>query len=319
MTPAPLTYNATLARRIDLTEALAIFSIQPDVPPARDASGAWFTAGQSCVIGLNNDERPDLGSVRRSMSISSAPDDDGPIELYIRLVAQPTSPNPLTPLLWRLRAGDRRYRRPVPSGRFTIRHTIGEADPRLRVLVAAGTGLAPFLAMLRGEIARDPGADLSRWLVLHGASYERDLGYRDELERLARGNRLRYRATVSRPAACPGWRGDTGRVESYFQPDRLAALEDWLGLPPGGFTPRAAAVLVCGLRGTIGATIALLVGRGFVPAQARVRDALGVPPDRPASLFFEQYDVAPVIDLGDPGIVGRLRTEMQRALAPAAG
>jgi ferredoxin/flavodoxin---NADP+ reductase len=77
----PLAYNATVVRRTDLTDALATFLIQTDQVPHRRP---WFTAGQYCVLGLNNTERPDLGSVRRAMSIASAPEADGPLEFYIR-------------------------------------------------------------------------------------------------------------------------------------------------------------------------------------------------------------------------------------------
>jgi ferredoxin-NADP reductase len=315
MAHKPLTYNATLMQRIDLTDALAIFRVQPDEPPRRDANGAWFTAGQYCVLGLNNERVPELGSVRRSMSIASAPEDEGPIEFYIRWVTRPESENPLTHLIWNVRDGARLYLRPVAVGMFTVKHTIGEDDPRLRVLVAAGTGSAPFVSMLRSELRRNPSADLSRYVLLHGASYDRDLGYRDELEQLARSHGLRYFGTVSRPRECPGWSGDAGRVESYFEPGRLAELERRLGLPEGHFTPRTAAVFICGLQGTIGTTITNLVPRGFVPHQRRVREALGVPAGRPDSLFFEQYDAEPVIPIDDPAVVEQLRAEMTRALA----
>jgi ferredoxin-NADP reductase len=206
--PKPLTYNATLTQRIDLTEALAIFRITPDAPPERDAHGAWFTAGQYCVIGLNNDAKPELGSVRRSMSIASAPEDQGPIEFYIRWVAKPESENPLTHLLWKVRDTDRVYLRPVPAGVFTVKDTIGDDDPRLRILVAAGTGSAPFVSMIRSELRRNPKADLSKYVLLHGASYDKDLGYREELEPLTKTHGLRYYGTVSRPKECPGWSGD---------------------------------------------------------------------------------------------------------------
>ena len=49
----------------------------------------WFVPGQYCVLGMNNADKPELGSVRRSMSIASAPEDEGPIEFYIRWVAKP--------------------------------------------------------------------------------------------------------------------------------------------------------------------------------------------------------------------------------------
>ena len=69
-----LEYNATLVERIDLTDALSMFRVKPDQTPAERP---WFVPGQYCVLGLNNEDKPELGSVRRSMSIASAPEDDG--------------------------------------------------------------------------------------------------------------------------------------------------------------------------------------------------------------------------------------------------
>jgi ferredoxin-NADP reductase len=317
MAPKPLIYNATVAKRIDLTEALSIFQIAPDVPPERDAQGAWFTAGQYCDIGLNNETKTELGSVRRSMSIASAPEDQGPIEFYVRWVSKPESDNPLTHLLWNVKDGDRVYLRPVAAGVFTVKDTIGDADPRLRIMVAAGTGSAPFVSMVRSELRRNPRADLSKYVLLHGASYDKDLGYRDELMPLTETHGLRYWGTVSRPKECPGWTGDVGRVEQYFAPGRLAELEQRLGLPEGGFTPKTAAIFICGLQGTIGTTITNLVPRAFVPDQKRVREALGVPAEVESNLFFEQYDTEPVIDIKNPEVVAPLRAQMIAALASA--
>jgi ferredoxin--NADP+ reductase len=311
MAAKPLVYNATLRERVDVTPALTLFRIQPDEPPA---SRPWFVPGQYCVLGMNNERTPELGSQRRSMSIASAPEDDGPVEFYVRYVAKPESDNPLTHMLWTLRPGDRLYMRPVAAGVFTIPDTIGADDPRLRVLVAAGTGSAPFVSMVRSELRRDAAADLSRFVLLHGASYAADLGHRDELTALTASNRLRYWGTVSRPDGSPGWTGDVGRVEQYFAPDRLAQLEQRLDLAPGQFSPARAAIFICGLQGTIGTTITNLIDRGFVPDQKRMREALGVPTDVPASLFFEQYDTEPVIDIKTPAVIEPLRARMRAAL-----
>src|SRR6476620_12486394 len=124
-----LEYNATLAERIDVTDALTIFRVKPDVAPEKNP---WFVPGQYCVLGLNNAEKPELGSVRRSMSIASAPEDHGPTEFYVRFVSKPESENPLTHLLWKLKTGDRMYMRPVAAGVFTVKDTIGLDDPRIR-------------------------------------------------------------------------------------------------------------------------------------------------------------------------------------------
>ncbi|MBA3396069.1 MAG: hypothetical protein H0T89_25795 [Deltaproteobacteria bacterium] len=307
----PLEYNATLKERIDLTDALSIFRIEPDQPPTRP----WFVPGQYCVLGANNLEKPELGSVRRSMSIASAPEDEGPTEFYIRWVAKPESENPFTHLLWKIKAGDRMYMRPVAAGVFTIKDTIGLEDTRLRVMVAAGTGSAPFVSMVRSELNRNPKADLSKWVLLHGASYPADLGYREELMRLSETNGLKYWGTVSRPKEAPGWTGDVGRVESFFDAARLPDLEKRLGLPPGGFTPQNVVIYICGLTGTITGTVIPLIDRAFIPDFKRIREALGVPADAKDSVFYEQYDTEPVINVKDPSVVEPLRERMQAALA----
>jgi ferredoxin--NADP+ reductase len=312
----PLEYNATLAERIDVTDALSIFRVQPDQMPAERP---WFVPGQYCVLGMNNAEKPELGSVRRSMSIASAPEDTGATEFYIRFVSKPESENPLTHLLWKLKTGDRMYMRPVAAGVFTVKDTVGVDDPRLRVMVAAGTGSAPFVSMVRSEIRRDPSTDLSKYVLLHGASYSADLGYRDELIQMVDRNRLKYWGTVSRPKEDAGWKGDTGRVEGFFDGARLEDLEKRLGLPPGGFTPKNVVIFICGLTGTITGTILPLIDRGFVPDFKRIREALGVPPETKDSVFYEQYDTEPVINVKDEAVVAPLRARMQAALAKAYG
>jgi len=308
----PLAYNATIVGRTDLTDTLSTFLIQPDTPPR---TRPWFTAGQYCVLGLNNSERPNLGSVRRAMSIASAPEADLPLEFYIRYVARPTSRNPLTHLLWTLGTGARIYLRSVAAGMFTIKDTVGVDDARLRVMVAAGTGAAPFISMIRSEVCRNPLADLSKWVLLHGASYARELGYRQELLELSKANGLKYWGTVSRPSESGDWSGDVGRVESFFEPNRLSDLEHRLELPAGGLRPDRAVIFVCGLTGTIGGTLVRLLDRGFIPHAQAIRVALGVPPDVSDSMFYELYDPAPVIDINDPAVIEPLRTRIQTALA----
>lgn len=306
MAPQPLDYNATLVARTDLTRALAVFRVRLDGPLE-----APFHPGQYLTIGLNNEERPELGSVRRPMSIGSAPEEGPEVEFYIRWVARPESENPLTWLLWGCQAGRRLYVRPKPAGTFTIEHTVGSTDSRLKVLVAAGTGLAPFVSMARHRILGGDG-DLSSLAILHGVSYPADLGYREELEGL-RTTGLRYLPTVSRPDESADWAGAHGRVEDFFLPERLVELEQSLGLGSGELAPAAAVVYICGLQGTIGSTIMRLVDRGFVPENRRVRSALEIPDDAPATLFFEQYDTTPVIPVKDETVMADLRARLRRA------
>lgn len=305
-----LEYNATLTERVDLTSALAIFKIRPDEPYTGDEP--WFVPGQYVTIGLNNTARPELGSVRRPMSIASAPQERDLLELYIRYVNHPESDNPLTHLLWKAQAGDRIFLRNKPVGKFTVHDTVGDDDPRLRVLVAAGTGLAPFVSMTRHDALE--GRSLGRWAILHGASYPDDLGYVEELEGYAEKG-LCYCPTISRPKEAPDWTGDTGRVEDFFLPERLLKLDERLGLGAGGLTPDKALIYICGLQGTIGKTILRLVGRGFVPENKKIRRALEVPDEVEANLFFEQYDSTPVIDIDNPDVMEPLKERLRVALA----
>ncbi|HEX5420190.1 MAG TPA: hypothetical protein VFY39_09335 [Gammaproteobacteria bacterium] len=315
-TPAPpprqLDYNAILIRRDDFTPELATFHIRYDEPLATDRP---FVPGQYVALGLNNEARPELGSVRRSMSIASAPEQQEALEFYIRFVKHPASDNPFTHLLWRLKEGDRIYMTRKPVGKFTLGHTVGEQPARVRLCISAGTGLAPFLAMARSATIRDPKADLGGFVLIHAASYPADLCYADELTRYADRNGLRYFGSVSRPNEAPGWTGDTGRAEDYFLPERLEELEARAGLRPGELAPPVAGALVCGLQGTIARCIERLARRGFVPFHRRIRNALSLGDEPPPSLWWEQYDAEPVIDLKNAQGVAALKRALESAIA----
>lgn len=299
-----LEYNATLAAREDLSDVLAVFKVIPDEPIPE---GRWFVPGQYLTLGLNNEDKPELGSVRRAMSIASAPQQRGTIDFYIRYVSEPESDNPLTHLLWKMKPGDRLSMTIRAVGKFTVEDTIGAADRRLRVLVAAGTGLAPFTSMAEADIADDPNARLNHFALMHGSSYAHELGYKARLEQLARENGLIYLPTISRPQACPDWTGATGRVEDFFLADRLEQTEIAMGLEPGQLRPDRAVIYICGLVGTIAKTVERLLVRGFVPFHRRIRRALELPEELESTVYYEQYDNTPVVDINNPDEVARLR------------
>ena len=305
----PLNYNATLSARIDLTKELSIFKITLDEPLKQG-----FVPGQYLTIGLNNEQYPALGSVRRPMSVGSAPEQGEELEFYIRYVNHPESDNPLTHLLWPRQSGDRLFVRPKAVGHFTLSHTLKEGDKRNKVYVAAGTGLAPFISILRHQVLTDPTSNLSDQLVLHGVSYPQDLGYRSELETYAETCSLGYLPTVSRPHEVAGWSGAVGRVEDFFLPERIVLLESTLNLAPGEMKPDNTVIYICGLQGTIGCTIERLLHRGFVPDNRKLRRALQVDDAQVASLFFEQYDATPAIDIDDAETMATLRETLKQAL-----
>lgn len=190
-------YNATLVKRIDHTSELASFWVKLDGDPVP------FEPGQYMTIGVFADDK----LWQRPYSVASAPAVAGTqgYELYVRLV-------PIirfTTLLWRLQPGAR-VRLIGPKGRFTLEPD----DNRTHLYVSTGTGLAPFVAMIRETMAQGRPR---RTVVLHGVSHVSDLGYRDELEAMERDGSypVRYVPTVSRSGEPrnAGWAGRTGRVE----------------------------------------------------------------------------------------------------------
>ncbi len=301
---ANLDYNATLIERTDLSPALAILRVRPDQPPPE---GRWFRPGQWLTMGLNNVAEPVKGSVRRAITIASAPEQREHLEFYIRRISAPASDNPFTHLLWRVAIGERLFLGPAPSGKFTIEDTVGADDGRMRVFVAAGTGLAPFRSMIVSALAHGGGAELSRCALLHGASYPDELGYLDHHDALARSHGLHYLPSVSRPHQSPGWNRATGRVEDFFISDRLEQLEDGLGLERGGFSPQNCVVFVCGGMGTIRNALERCLARGFTSDNRRIRRALEIPEDRPASIFYENYESEPPLNIKNPAEVERLK------------
>ena len=310
----PVSYNAGLVGRTDLSDTLAIFRVRPDdVPPAERP---WFEPGQYVSLGLNASDTAAWRGALRPYSVASEPEERRWLEFYIRRAAQPESPEPFTPMLWEVPEGGRLYSGPKVAGRFTETHTVGRDDPRLRVCVAAGTGIAPFVSTARSAARSGRDGLLRRLVLLHGASHVHELGYRDELEALVpRG--LRYFPTVSRPQANPGWGRSTGRVERFFDEAHIGELEEALGLAPDGFSPEQAVVYVCGFTGTISATVLRLLRRGFVPEDRRLRRLVGIAESARPSLFYEQYDTTPIVDPKDEARLAELRAEVRARVAGA--
>lgn len=167
----------------------------------------------------------------------------------------------LTPRLWQAAAGSR-VRLGAPKGTFTLQ----PGDPRPHLLVASGTGLAPFVAMIRA-LASTPRPP--RLILVHGVARVVDLTFRDELAGLALGGAaLRLRAdrlARGRPRQPPVGGGRTGRAEQVLP----AVLDAW------GVNPAGAVAYRCGNPGMVGAAGAALAVAGVPPADIHAEEFWG--------------------------------------------
>lgn len=302
-----LQYDATLVERRDLSPSLATFRIRLDEGQHHEN---WYHGGQYLIVGLNNAASPELGSVTRPLSLASAAHSGPMVEFFVRRVETPATNNPLTHLLWELAPGDRLHANAQPAGRFTLQDTVGEHCPQRKLLVAADTGLAPFVSMLRDRLGQASQPDLRDFALLRGAATDKEFGFEEQIADWVENAGLIDLCTVSHPKQCPKWKGITGRVEDFFLPDRLPALCDTLAV--NQLHPENTRVLICGLQDTIARCIERLLPLGFLPDRRSLTKALGFPRSIESHIHFEQYDETSVFDLRDPEVVARLR-----ALLPA--
>lgn len=254
--------NATLVDRIDVTPDLARLFVKPDAPHAP------FHPGQYVALGLpgraprparfpNEIEVPDPDKIiKRAYSIGSSPSEPSVLEFYIALLPS----GALTSRLAALKSGDRLFTAPKITGTFTLDSVPEDAN---LVLVSTGTGIAPYLSMIRTPGTWKPNRLIT---ILHGVRYESDLGYRDELESLrSRTPDFRYHSIVSRPSS--SWGGNKGYVQNFFN-DGTVALN-----------PGRDHVFLCGNPAMIDDVEKLLAVRGY-----RVHSK-----KEPGNLHLERY------------------------------
>ncbi len=248
--------NAIVTQRIEVAPGLIIMRLNPD---------GWelpeFKPGQFAVLGLPGSasrfelsdpesDPPDPDKlIRRAYSIASSSVACEYVEFYIALVHS----GALTPRLFALKPGDRLWLGPKVSGMFTLDRV---PEDQHIALVATGTGLAPYMSMLRTQLLC--GIE-RRYAVLLGARHSWDLGYRSELlvmEQLC--SNFNYLPVISRPDDEPApWPRHTGYVQDLWRGGALA--EAW-GFGP---TPADTHVLLCGSPAMIEGMTTMLAEQGY--------------------------------------------------------
>lgn len=209
-------YNATVVGKILLTPDLMILRLHTDEPRPK------FEAGQFTQIGLLSKEPRSSNSVqihedlppnkliKRPYSIASANHETQNFEFYISQVKS----GQLTPRLFNLSLGSRVWLDTRIIGLFTLNRTPPGCDI---VMIATGTGLAPYISFLRSHISEHKDRKLA---VIHGASYPWDLGYYSELTFLAATfDNFYYFPTLVH--ADNVWGGLRGYIEEHLKSNLL--------------------------------------------------------------------------------------------------
>lgn len=253
-----------LTYRNDIAPDLAILRVQP----ADGSAIPDFKAGQFVTLGLQIPGEDKI--TYRAYSISSPPEEKRYFELYIKLAREPVM-GKFTSALFDLKVGDSLYCR-KPAGAFTLedKRPDGSPDNRQLILVASGTGLAPFVSF---SLHLNHIGSKRKIVLLHGARNASELGYRSVFEWMAKqSDNFVYLPTVSRPndELSRGWKGATGRVESLLARNGdKSHLERILGHQ---VTPENSFFYICGYQGTIDSVAATLSPLGFVTNRNKRKD-----------------------------------------------
>lgn len=193
-----------------------------------------FRAGQFVRIALDVEgER-----VARAFSFVNPPHDPV-LEFYGVIVPE----GPLSPRLARLRAGEALQVASNPAG-FLVLSEVPEADTLW--LVATGTGIAPFLSILRTD---EPWRRFRRVIVVHGVRHARELAYRETIA----STPAKYVTMVSREPH-PG--SLAGRIPAALRDGRLEAAA-------GVAIDAGSHFMLCGNPEMLRDTTAALVERGL--------------------------------------------------------
>lgn len=163
----------------------------------------------------------------RPYSVASPHGDE--LEFFIVLVED----GKLTPKLWSLETGGQLEVSQRAAGSFTLEKT---PEANNLWLVSTGTGLAPYVAMLRTE---DPWERYEKIVVVHGVRHHSDFAYQDELRAYEQqhGDRFSYIPVASREDVPGALRGRIPQVMVSGQLEATAGCN---------ISKEDSAVLLCG-------------------------------------------------------------------------
>ncbi|MDG2471360.1 MAG: ferredoxin--NADP reductase [Pirellulaceae bacterium] len=215
-----------------------------------------FSAGQFLHLAIvENDER-----TNRPYSVASPHGEH--VDFFIVLVED----GKLTPKLWNLEAGDEIEISERAAGSFTLKKT---PDAKHLWLVSTGTGLAPYIAMLR---TAEPWQRYEKVIAVHGVRHRSDLAYQEEMDayREQYGEQFAYIPMLSREDDEHALRGRIPQCLESGELERVAECE---------LNQDQSAILLCGNPAMLDEMESRLGERGMVKHRKKA----------PGQIVLERY------------------------------
>jgi ferredoxin/flavodoxin---NADP+ reductase len=249
--------NAIVQQVVQVSPIMKVFRIAPlgwelpDFKPGQFVAIALPSTATKCPEATTIDEPGEPESerlIKRAYSVASSNLSRDYVELYITLVHS----GALTPRLFNLNIGDKIWIGSKFAGMFTLDQI--DEDQNI-VLIGTGTGVAPYMSMLRTDALHRKG----NIVVIHGASNSWDLGYSSELNLLqALSPKFRYIPTITLPdREFTPWAGRTEFIQEIWEDGTVEKL--W------GFKPTSenTHIFLCGNPKMVSGMIECLEKDGF--------------------------------------------------------
>lgn len=253
--------NSTIVKKIQVSKGLVILGVRPDDPIPDFIPGQYATLGVYGAAPRPDYFPPEVVAIspdkliKRPYSIASSPLYKDHIEFYLAILPE----GEFTSRLELMNEGDRIYMAPKCKGTFTLNQVPHGCN---LIFVSTGTGLAPYISMLRTEEIWQKYKNIT---LIHGVRYAGDFAYSEELIAISKNRPLRYEMIVSRPDE--SWSGPKGYVQDLIKHSVLSP------------NPECDQVMLCGNPAMIKDMSDLLLSLNFKEHTKR----------EPGNLHIEKY------------------------------
>ena len=185
-------------------KAYAVAEILHDTPDvdvfkfrADDSYRLKFDPGMFVMLTYSNKETNE--KITRAFSLASEPEGET-VDFFIHMIH-----GRITSKMEGAKVGDTYYIT-GPYGQFKFRP---EEDKKV-LFIAGGTGLAPFMSMLKYIDKLKSGTDV---ILLYSIRFPNEIIRKPELEMLEKSMGMKMVISVTRPQENDGWNGEKGHID----------------------------------------------------------------------------------------------------------